>query len=355
MKTCLGISLILLPLLWSPPELAKGVESKKPSSDVPQLVFIAPSHDFGQLLRGDRLTHEFAFQNIGKEVVKIIGIHAPCGCTIPKLEKTIYQPGEKGLLALTLDTTDFAGDLLKSIVVMTSEKLIPERILTVKAHIEQEFLLDPPVLHFEDLLLNSEQGRQQKILIKSAAPSLKLMPEHLKFNHNLIDVQIAQSEQQWEIQVHLKNDIPVGHIRETLLIKTTSKSLPELPVPIVGIVRGHIKQSPDYLDFGQLAFNESSERTVTLEGSSPFLVKSMVADILLNGEPVENIDEFIELKVADTEKAAKTQKVQVGLKNKEGNLKGALHGQVHFETELKGEKLSIDLYGLLLEKKKGRN
>src|SRR5207237_7508843 len=60
--------------------------------------------DAGQVYTGKELAHTFAFVNRGPEAVEIVEARASCGCLTPRLEKRVYQPGERGELRLEVNT-----------------------------------------------------------------------------------------------------------------------------------------------------------------------------------------------------------------------------------------------------------
>src|SRR5437588_2843981 len=68
------------------------------------LHFPETAADAGQVYTGKELAHTFAFVNRGPEAVEVVEARASCGCLTPRLEKRVYQPGERGELRLEVNT-----------------------------------------------------------------------------------------------------------------------------------------------------------------------------------------------------------------------------------------------------------
>ena len=68
---------------------------KKPS---PRISFEKTVHNFGEVGIREKGGCEFKFKNTGQALLKIRKIRSTCGCTVPSLSKTEYEPGEEGVI-----------------------------------------------------------------------------------------------------------------------------------------------------------------------------------------------------------------------------------------------------------------
>lgn len=62
---------------------------------------------------------EFPFTNRTAASIEVIELKSSCGCTVPALEKTVYAPGEGGVLKATFDIQSRQGLEEKTIFVQT--------------------------------------------------------------------------------------------------------------------------------------------------------------------------------------------------------------------------------------------
>ena len=99
-------------------------------------------------VRGQKLRHKFLISNPSKKDILIRMIHQPCSCThILGEEKTLYPAHSKNIpFEVELDSSQLRGRVSKKIYLHTSAASNKYIILTLRADIEEEFSLKPPVL-----------------------------------------------------------------------------------------------------------------------------------------------------------------------------------------------------------------
>jgi hypothetical protein len=87
----------------------------------------------------------FGFANTGQSSVTISSVKASCGCTIPKLEKMTYAPGERGQIEARFNIGDRRGTHTVSIQVAIAGQLEPE-LLTLMVKIPEVATITPTML-----------------------------------------------------------------------------------------------------------------------------------------------------------------------------------------------------------------
>ena len=106
-------------------------------AQAPKLEFEETTYDFGSVKKNMTFTTEFNFTNSGKSALNIRALKPNCGCTISKLEKYDYAPGESGTLKVEFDSTGRRGSQHKSIVIFSNDPSAPTQRLTIKAKIQE--------------------------------------------------------------------------------------------------------------------------------------------------------------------------------------------------------------------------
>jgi len=106
-------------------------------AQAPQLKFEETTHDFGSIKKNVSLTTEFKFTNTGKSPLNIRAMKPNCGCTISKLEKYDFAPGESGVLEVEFDSTGRRGSQQKSIVIFSNDPQAPTQRLIIKAKVQE--------------------------------------------------------------------------------------------------------------------------------------------------------------------------------------------------------------------------
>src|SRR5579871_4248405 len=81
-----------------------GIAFLAVSSSPAQLQVAQPVQNVGTIRSGQPLRRGFEFVNAGQVPVEISDVKGSCACVVPKLDKRIYQPGERGIVELEVHT-----------------------------------------------------------------------------------------------------------------------------------------------------------------------------------------------------------------------------------------------------------
>lgn len=86
-------------------------------------------HDFGNIVKGIPVSHEFEFTNSGSAPLIVTSVIASCGCTVTNYSKDPIAPGAKGYVKATFDAGK-SGAFAKTVTVQSNASENP--ILTLK-------------------------------------------------------------------------------------------------------------------------------------------------------------------------------------------------------------------------------
>jgi hypothetical protein len=98
----------------------------------PRISVEPQSFDFGRALPGKTLEKQFSLRNFGDADLVVERITTTCGCTAALLDDAhkLLKPGQSAQLRVRLETRDYSGKLVRSVLVRSND---PERsVLEVK-------------------------------------------------------------------------------------------------------------------------------------------------------------------------------------------------------------------------------
>ena len=72
--------------------------------NVAKFHFNEPTHNFGTVEEGTKVTHSYEFTNVGKVPLVISNARSTCGCTVPEWSKEPIEPGKKGVIKVEFNT-----------------------------------------------------------------------------------------------------------------------------------------------------------------------------------------------------------------------------------------------------------
>lgn len=84
------------------------------------IVFDEPSYDFGTILIGTIIEHDFTFKNTGSIPLIIKDAASTCGCTIPEIPDAPIMPGQSGKIHVVFDSKGKIGTQNKVVTVYTN-------------------------------------------------------------------------------------------------------------------------------------------------------------------------------------------------------------------------------------------
>ena len=107
------------------------------TTQLPKLTFSKTSHDFVETKQGSIVTHEFDFQNIGKNSLNVRAVRSNCHCLVASLKKRDFEAGESGKLKVTFDTNGRKGNQYMPISVFSNDPFNPTQILLLMGKIKE--------------------------------------------------------------------------------------------------------------------------------------------------------------------------------------------------------------------------
>lgn len=111
----------------------KSVEEKELLANAPVMTFKQTEFNFGQVLEGELVVHQFEFTNTGQTGLLIESASATCGCTVPEFPRDTIAPGEKGIIKAVFNSSGRLGLNDKIITISSNAK-------TVQLHVIGEVL-----------------------------------------------------------------------------------------------------------------------------------------------------------------------------------------------------------------------
>lgn len=97
-------------------ELTASIKNEVPAKPFAAFSWEATTFDFGQVVKGEPVTHEFTFTNTGSDALIISSVQASCGCTVTEYTKDPIPAGEKGFVKATYNAAK-AGVFSKTVTI----------------------------------------------------------------------------------------------------------------------------------------------------------------------------------------------------------------------------------------------
>ena len=142
---------------------AAGSPSPIPTGPQPRIQAANPVYDFGEVVEGTPVKHEFTIKNTGQAELIIGQVQSSCGCTVAQSDKKRLAPGEETQLPVTFDTSHERGRANRRIDVYTNDPQTPDLALNVQGVIKVESEATPAEVAFGNAKHRTEQTREVAI------------------------------------------------------------------------------------------------------------------------------------------------------------------------------------------------
>jgi hypothetical protein len=125
----------------------------------PLITFARTRHNFGAITDAGTYTGSFEFRNTGRGKLVISDIKTSCGCTVPRLDKREFLPGEGSTLDIVFDPSNMKGGTIKDVSVISNAYELAHTKLTVTADITPLVRWNSLFLRLETLEFGKEHRR----------------------------------------------------------------------------------------------------------------------------------------------------------------------------------------------------
>ena len=217
------------------------------TSGAPKLEVSTNVWDFGEKWAGEKAETTITLMNVGDAPLKIDKAKSSCGCTVAKVSKTVFQPGESEEVKVTYSTKKRTGDVSQKIRVHSNDPTSPVTVIEVKGRVRQ--VVKMPAgrgLNFGPIGRDDTVTKSIELECTYTEPlELQLKEMHSK----RFDVQLEEIEagKRYRLTATTRPPLQDGPIRANAQLLTGVELVPEVAVSIWGTVQAPVAVAPKVL------------------------------------------------------------------------------------------------------------
>ena len=243
-------------------------------------MFAETSHDFGSVARGAKAQFEFPLENLYLEDVHISSVSSSCGCTQAEIQKPTLKTYEKGAIVATINTKAFEGSKGATITVNIDKPRPATVQLHSKVYIRSDVVFEPGSVSFGDL--DKGEAADRKVLVRYAGRDdwkiKQVSSDNPHIHATAKEIRSGGGTVEYELDVKLDKDAPVGYINDHLVLETNDYRLKQVPLEVDGRVLSGITVSPSSLFMGVMKPGDTIKKKLVIRGKKPFRIKAIEAD-----------------------------------------------------------------------------
>jgi hypothetical protein len=318
----------------------------------PVISFARLNHDFGEVTDTEIYSTTYEFTNTGGQTLVIDQVKASCGCTLPKLSKYRFEPGETGEISVDFDPKAMKDAKTKKVTVISnaSNSVGGVNEVTFTVQIKPLLRLDTRFLRLGKMTYRRENRGtlgltywDQNLQITSVEcnePFLKA---------SVVDAGTQQRDGSFraQVQVTVADDAPWGSLYSAkLFVKVNGRPFPGAE-PIDYDYEAYVQGSI----FGELRAESSSRGRSPSETSmmslGPLSPGGSINSSIRIFSPREMGFNVVDVQIADSPLPGLQTRIEqlspaswrVHLTGPVGNYVGNIRGMLHVRTDVAGEEV----------------
>ena len=137
----------------------------------PKITVSESEYDFGTIVEGAIVSHEFFITNEGVSDLEIRHVGASCGCTVAKPEDEKLEPGESTVLKVTFDSARKVGNKKNYVSIYTNDKSNENLKIITTANVlsrkdQSDEIKNAPILSFSKRTIGFGTVKEGSVLEK---------------------------------------------------------------------------------------------------------------------------------------------------------------------------------------------
>lgn len=189
------------------------------------------TYNFGEVMDGAKVEHDFEIYNDGAVVLQILSVRAGCGCTATESDRKI-EPGKKGKVHVTFDTRGKGKNARTSVSVQTNDPMNPLIELRMEGSAKQLIEMSPSgEVRFGRLEIDKNAPAKVKVTSNLSKPiKLELMPSGAQADAFKVSVSEIKPGKEFEVTVTPQPPFPEGSVTADLQFATGAAEPPTVNI-----------------------------------------------------------------------------------------------------------------------------
>lgn len=249
----------------------------------PMIKAVPKTYNFGEIVRGDKVSTIFEIHNSGVHPLEISLVKTSCGCTATFLDSKRILPGGATSLEVKLDSSEFFGDVHKTVFIYSNDPKRSEYALSFDAHVTTLVEVQPARINLGVVNLLEEERTQFPFRISYAFSNAHVAK--LEYNKNLFHVfcdplHIEGTKPIQHCMLSIVPKAPTGSVVDELLVYTSVPEQPVIRVNIRGMLAGAFDVLPRMVDFGEVSTSDTVVERVTITETAgrTFRIRDVILD-----------------------------------------------------------------------------
>ena len=254
-------------------------------------MFPAKRFDFGRVAIGLEAQHRFVIENIYLEDVQLVGIRSSCSCAEASLTKKTLKSLETAEVVAKFNTSgqhtrDKTSTLTIDLETVKNGRILRDTVqLHVSGYIRPDVVLTPGMVDLGSVAEGKDVVRtvQLEYAGRNDWSLIKIERTNPFVHARAEEVKRERGEIAYRITVTLKNNAPVGYVKDAFRFITNeiapgANTPSEIVLPIQGVVMSPLYAKPSPFMVGILPVGQSVSKSIVVRSDVPFRIRDVSSE-----------------------------------------------------------------------------
>lgn len=240
----------------------------------PKIQFDSTTYDFGRVVAGTQVKHDFVFTNTGDATLQITGVQPGCGCTTIGQWTHEVEPGKTGVIPINFNSTMYNGSVTKTPSISCNDKSQPLVRFKLHGMIYKTLEVTPAYVELDILPDGSEEASGRVHIINNDAEPLTLQPPTSSAATFEAELRTNVPGKDFDLVVKTVPPLSNGNNHTLITVGTSLKTTPTINVPVIAVMKPLMSARPASLTLpaGPITNNETISVFLENHGSRPVVL-----------------------------------------------------------------------------------
>lgn len=253
-----------------------------------RIQFDSQSYDWGRVLMGTQVRHDFVFTNTGDATLKITGVIPGCHCTTVGDWTREVEPGKTGIIPIKFDSSNLNGPAIRSPMVTCNDKRQPSLRLQIHGTIFRTLDVNPTWVAFTIQPDSSEDVSGVVHIVNNGDSPMTLLPP--TSNQRTFTAELKTNEPGRNFDLIIKtvpplepgNTLDPSLNQASITVQSTASNSQPISIYALATVMPIVSAAPRQimLPAGPLKTNETFTVQLQNKGKQPLALSEPSVDAL---------------------------------------------------------------------------
>ena len=245
------------------------------TANVPKAFFPEMAFEFGEVLSGAVVEHDFNIDNHGSAPMIVNNVSMTTPLLVTQMPHQVL-PGAEGKIHFKLDTGNLSGKFAGTILVSLNDPATPQARLLFSGHVVPPIVVTPRPAFFV-AGQRDQRNRASIEIVNHESQPLTIGKIACPVGRFTTRLETISPGRRYRLTLVLNPHGPGGKASEIISIRTSSKRMPLLEVGANTYLYERVHAFPDDVNFGTWHIGDSGDPTITLmihqEGGTNFTAR----------------------------------------------------------------------------------